>query len=74
MGEATIIPSSDPKSKTMVNGNIIHNPTQLISGYRIRFGNHVFFEYVDPEVAYEKHDWEFVVKEANEAEVQKMLQ
>ena len=72
-GDATLIPSDNPASKTMVNGKVLSGRKELDSGDRIRFGNHVFFLYVDPDEIGEKHDWEEAVKEANEAEVQAML-
>jgi len=68
-GDATLIPSDNPASKTMVNGKVLSGRKELDSGDRIRFGNHVFFLYVDPDEIGEKHDWEEAVKEANEAEV-----
>jgi hypothetical protein len=48
-GEAMIIPSQDTSLKTMVNGKIITAQTKIDHEDRIRFGNHVFFLYVDPD-------------------------
>lgn len=72
-GDATIIPSREGDRKTMINGKIITEKQELDSGDRIRFGNHVFYVYVDPDEIAEQHDWEFAMEEANEAEVNALL-
>jgi len=41
---------------------------------RIRFGNHNYFLYIDPEeISNENYDWEYAVKECSEEEVKMML-
>jgi pSer/pThr/pTyr-binding forkhead associated (FHA) protein len=69
-----IIPSSDPSLKTTLNGKILEKASFLQHQDRIRFGNHNFFLFVDPEeLSNDSHDWEFAVKEAHEEEVKLFL-
>jgi kinesin family member 13 len=72
--QCTIYPSSDPNLKTMINGKILAEPTVLENQNRIRFGNHNFFLYIDPEeLSSATYDWEYAVKEANEEQVRGLL-
>ena len=69
-----LIPSSDPGVKTTLNGKILEKPTFLEHQDRIRFGNHNFFLFIDPEeLSNNSHDWEYAVKEAHEEEVKTFL-
>lgn len=69
-----IIPSSDPSYKTILNGKFLEKPAFLEHQDRIRFGNHNFFLFIDPEeLSNDRHDWEFAVKEAHEEEVKALL-
>lgn len=70
----TLYPSLDPNLKTMLNGKPLLMPTVLENQNRIRFGNHNYFLYVDPEeLSSSNFDWEFAVKEANEEQVRGLL-
>jgi hypothetical protein len=72
--EFTIVPSSDLSMKTMVNGKIISSPVMLENMNRIRFGNHNYFLFIDPEeMTNEKFDWDYAVKEANEEQVKGII-
>ena len=70
----TIHPSTDPSAKTLINGKLLTKPTILENQMRIRFGNHNYFLYVDPEeLSSSSFDWEYAVKEANEDQVRGLL-
>ena len=47
--ECKLIPSQDQNLKTMRNGKTIDSPVMLEHQDRLRFGNHNFFLYIDPE-------------------------
>ena len=73
-GKFIIQPSPDPNLKTMVNGEILKGPRALQGQDRIKFGNHVFFSFIDPDVPQNSElDWEYAVKEANETEMKSMM-
>ena len=58
----------------MLNGKLLTSPTVLENQDRIRFGNHNFFLYIDPEeLTSAKFDWEYAVKEANEEQVRGLI-
>lgn len=44
-----IFPSLDPSLKTTLNGKILTIPAEIEHNDRIRFGNHNFFLFIDPE-------------------------
>jgi hypothetical protein len=70
----TIFPSSDPSAKTLLNGKPLLKPTVLENQTRLRFGNHNYFLYIDPEeLSSSTFDWEHAVKEANEDQVRGLL-
>lgn len=70
----TLIPSLEAGSKTMVNGQVITSPYQLNHLDRIKFGSNLFFLFVDPsQPSNSELDWEYAVKESNEAEMKSML-
>lgn len=70
----TIIPSPDPNLKTMINGKLLTQPTVIENQNRIRFGNHNFFLFVDPdELSNNNFDWEYAMKEANEEQVNGLI-
>lgn len=72
--EYKIIPSPDPSFKTTLNGKVLNKACILQHQDRIRFGNHNFFLFVDPEeLSNNNYDWEFAVKEAHEEEVKLFL-
>lgn len=69
-----IIPSSDPNLKTVINGKTLTEPADLNNEDRIRFGNHNYFLFIDPEeLSNNKYDWEYAMKEAHEEEVKLIL-
>ena len=69
-----LIPCGDPAVKTMRNGKIIDSPILLENQDRLRFGNHNYFLYIDPEeLSNKNYDWEFAVKEANSEQVKGIL-
>jgi hypothetical protein len=73
-GGKFILTPLDPSVKTMVNGQIIKGPTEIHNQDRIRFGNHVFFSFIDPEQPQsEELNFEFAVKEANETEMKSLI-
>jgi kinesin family member 13 len=73
-GKCTIYPSADPSLKTMVDGKYLTQPTVLKHQSRIRFGNHNFFLFCEPEAEIEQQfDWEYAMKEANEEQVNGLL-
>jgi hypothetical protein len=70
-----ILPSADPNLKTIVNGQVLTAQKELEHQDRIRFGNHNYCLFVDPDGLSNKDiDWEFAVKEANEEEVKGISQ
>jgi kinesin family member 13 len=72
--ESKLIPSQDPSHKTMRNGKLVEKLVVLEHQDRIRFGNHNFFLFLDPEeLSNEKIDWEYAVKESNKDQVQGLL-
>lgn len=72
--EAKIFPSEDPNVKTLRNGKLITEPTILEHQDRLRFGNHNFFLYIDPEeLSNDHYDWEYAVKESNQDQVRDIL-
>mmetsp|Transcript_18371 Transcript_18371/g.18347 ORF Transcript_18371/g.18347 Transcript_18371/m.18347 type:complete len:726 (+) Transcript_18371:426-2603(+) len=72
--EYKIIPSQDPNLKTMLNGKILTEETLLNHQDRIRFGNHNYFLFIDPdELGGTPFDWEKAVNEANEEQVKVLL-
>mmetsp|Transcript_18369 Transcript_18369/g.18344 ORF Transcript_18369/g.18344 Transcript_18369/m.18344 type:complete len:877 (+) Transcript_18369:699-3329(+) len=69
-----LIPSSDAKNKTMVNGQILSSPYELNHLDRIKFGNYLFFLFIDPsQPPNPELNWEYAIKEANEAEMQALV-
>lgn len=69
-----LIPSQDTSLRTMRNGKLITEPVLLENQDRLRFGNHNFFLFVDPdELSNKVFDWEFAVKEANSEQVRVLL-
>jgi hypothetical protein len=69
-----LIPSTDSNLKTMRNGKIIDQPVLLENQDRLRFGNHNYFLFIDPdELSNKTFDWEFAVKEANSEQVKGIL-
>lgn len=69
-----LIPSADPAVKTMRNGKVIDSPILLENQDRLRFGNHNYFLFIDPEeLSNKNYDWEFAVKEANSEQVKGIL-
>ena len=72
--ECKLLPSQDLNIKTMRNGKIIESPVVLEHQDRIRFGNHNFFLFIDPEeLSNEHYDWEYAVKESNEEQIRGIL-
>lgn len=72
--ECTLIPSLDSNLKTMRNGKNIEKSILLEHQDRIRFGNHNYFLYVDPEELSNEHfDWDFAVKESNKDQIRGIL-
>ena len=70
----TIIPSQDLNLRTTLNGKILEAPAILSHQDRIRFGNHNFFLFVDPEeLSSNSYDWEYAMSEAHEEEVKMIL-
>lgn len=67
----TLIPSES--AKTMVNGKLVTEPVKLAHGDRIRFGNHNYFSFTDPEDIEKTADWETAVREANSEGVDLLL-
>ena len=73
-GAFTLIPTSDSNLKTMINGKLLTEPTVLKNQDRIRFGNHNYFLFKDPEeLSSSNFDWEHAVKEATEEQVRGLL-
>ena len=69
-----ILTPVDPSVKTMVNGQLISGPVEIHNQDRIRFGNHVFFSFVDPSQEQNPDiNFEFAVKESNETEMKSMI-
>lgn len=72
--DVNIIPSEDPNLKTMLNGKMLTEQTILNHNDRIRFGNHNFFLFLDPdELGGNAFDWEKAVNEANADQVKGLL-
>ena len=72
--QARLFPSQDKNLRTMRNGKLIEEPTLLDHQDRIRFGNHNFFLYIDPEeLSNEHYDWEYAVTESNQDQVRVIL-
>ena len=72
--EAKIIPSQDPNLKTMVNGKLLTSEQILENQDRVKFGNHNFFLYIDPEeISNQEFDWEYAVNEANAEQVKGLI-
>jgi hypothetical protein len=70
-----IHPSQDQGVRTIVNGQVLTGPQELEHQDRIRFGNHNYCLFIDPEeISNKQIDWEFAVKEANEEEVKGISQ
>lgn len=64
----------DPSLKTMVNGELITGKVEVKNQDRIRFGNHVFFSFIDPDQPQnDELNFEYAVKEANETEMKSMI-
>jgi pSer/pThr/pTyr-binding forkhead associated (FHA) protein len=73
-GAISLVPSSDASGKTMINGHIVSKTTQLNHGDRLRFGNYLYFMFVDPRVSAQPEvDWHAAVSEANESEMKSMM-
>lgn len=69
-----IIPNRDSSFKTIVNGKLLVEPLELEHGDRIRFGNHNYWLFIDPEeIGAELKDWQFAMNEANEEEVKGLI-
>lgn len=69
-----ISPAPDMNLKTTLNGKILEKTTELSHQDRIRFGNHNFFLFVDPEeLSANNFDWEYAMREAHEEEVKIIL-
>jgi kinesin family member 13 len=70
----TILPSPDANLKTTVNGKLLTQSAVLQHHDRVRFGNHNYFLFVDPEELSNSHpDWEFAMNETHEEEVKLLL-
>ena len=73
-GRIRIFPSADPQLKTYINGKLLTAQRELENQDRIRFGNHNYFLFVDPEeITRESYDWEFAMNEANEEGVKRLI-
>lgn len=73
-GNKFILTPLDSSVKTMVNGQLISGPVEIHNQDRIRFGNHVFFSFIDPsQEQNEELNFEFAVKEANETEMKSLI-
>ncbi|OMJ85954.1 hypothetical protein SteCoe_12658 [Stentor coeruleus] len=73
-GRIILTPINDPSLKTMVNGQIISGSVELHNQDRIRFGNHVYFSYIDPSQNFNNElNFEFAVHEANETEMKSLI-
>jgi len=58
-------------SKTLVNGEVVTGPVAVKHGDRIRFGNSVYFAFVDPAAdASAIPSFETAATEASEAEME----
>jgi kinesin family protein 1 len=69
-----IHPSQDQGVRTIVNGQVLMLPQELVHQDRIRFGNHNCLFIDSEELSNKQIDWEFAVKEANEEEVKGISQ
>ena len=64
----------DKSLKTMVNGQLINGKVEIHNQDRIRFGNHVFFSFIDPDQPQnDELNFEYAVKESNETEMKSMI-
>lgn len=73
-GKIILAPINDPGLKTMVNGQIITGPVELQNQDRIRFGNHVYFSFIDPSQPFnDQLNFEHAVHEANETEMKSLI-
>ena len=73
-GKFVISPSNDQNLKTMVNGNILKSPVELKNQDRIKFGNYVYFSFIDPDEPLNSElNYEFAVHEASETEMKSMM-
>ena len=71
-GDVYTLQPSD-SSKTTVNGKAVTGPVVLSHGDRVRFGNHNYFVFMDPEDMEKVADWETAVREANSEGVDMLL-
>ena len=73
-GRVRIFPSADQQLKTYINGKLLTAQRELENQDRIRFGNHNYFLFIDPEeITRDSFDWEFAMNEANEEGVKRLI-
>ncbi|CAG9327700.1 unnamed protein product [Blepharisma stoltei] len=72
--EIKLKPSTDPSLKTLVNGKVLTQEITLQHHDRIRFGNHNYFLFIDPdELGGAPFDWEKAVNEASQDQVNGLI-